>query len=136
MDNAEPATNGFSAKNLNRLASILGDEKYSDRATRTLRAFSAEIMQHPFLFASLLDAVVAGRLGYKGVVLTGEGDAVQRKLDDFQSQPSFGRSLVKLGAGTKSDWLRKRSELLAAFNVDKASVQVCEGNVCKEVIDI
>jgi uncharacterized protein YyaL (SSP411 family) len=136
MDNAEPATNGISAKNLNRLASILGDEQYSTRAKKTLRAFSAEIMQHPFLFVSMLDAVVAGRLGTRGIVVTGEGISVEQKLQEYWSTPSAGRTLVRLGNGTKSEWLRKRNELLGAFKLDKPSVQVCEGNVCKEVLDL
>ena len=136
MDNAEPSTNGFSANNLNRLASIFGDEHYAALAKRTAHAFAAETMQHPFLFVGMLDAVVTGRLHMKGVVVTGEGAAVEKELEKLKEQTPYGRTLVRLGGGAKGDWLTSRSELLKAMNPTKPGVQICEGNVCKEVLPV
>jgi uncharacterized protein YyaL (SSP411 family) len=136
MDNAEPSTNGVSARNIFRLASILGDEQYTDRAKRTLHAFEAEIMQYPHLFVSLLDCVVSDRLGVKDIVITGTGEAVERELNFVRARPGVSRTVVRLGAGVKDKWIRERNQLLKAMDPDKAGVQVCEGGVCQEVLSL
>ncbi|KFZ06969.1 hypothetical protein V501_06900, partial [Pseudogymnoascus sp. VKM F-4519 (FW-2642)] len=63
MDASEPSTNGVSASNLFRLASLLGDDKYEALAKETVGAFEAEIMQYPWLFGSFMPSVVAGVTG-------------------------------------------------------------------------
>jgi uncharacterized protein YyaL (SSP411 family) len=136
MDNAEPSTNGISARNLNRLASIFGDEKYTTLARRTATAFEAEILQHPFLFVGMLESIVATRLGVRGVVITGEGENVTKELTKIRGQTSFGQTLVRIGPGTKYSWLTQRSELLKAMNPTKPGVQVCEQGVCKEILEV
>jgi uncharacterized protein YyaL (SSP411 family) len=135
MDNAEPSTNGFSAKNLFRLASIFDDASYLNYARRTLHAFEAEIMQYPHLFVGMLDSVVSERLGVKGIVVTGSGDAVEKEIKKLRTVPSTGRTVVKLGAETEDQWLRERSGLLKAMDPEKPGVQVCENGVCKEILE-
>ena len=73
MDGAEPSTNGVSANNLYRLASLLADDHYITNAQATTSAFEAEASQHPFLFPTLLGAVVAGRLGTRSFAVIGKG---------------------------------------------------------------
>ena len=73
MDGAEPSTNGVSANNLYRLASLLADDEYVNAAQATTSAFEPEAGQHPFLFPSLLGAAVAGRLGTRSCVIIGNG---------------------------------------------------------------
>ena len=68
MDNAEPGTNGVSARNLDHLGALLEDNEYVKKARDTASAFEAEIMQHSFLFPSMMDAVVVGKLGIKHTV--------------------------------------------------------------------
>jgi len=133
MDNAEPSTNGVSARNLFRLSSILGDLTYSDRAKRTLHAFEAEIMEYPYLFVGMLDSVVAERLGVKGIVVTGSGQKVENEIKVLRGRTGVGRTVVRLGNGTKDKWLRERSELLRAMDPDKPGMQICEDGACKEV---
>jgi len=78
MDNAEPSTNGISATNLFRLASLLDDENYEKIARGTLSAFEAEIMQYPWLFGSFMPAIVAAAVGVKGIIRVGpEANAAQ-----------------------------------------------------------
>ncbi|KAK2809990.1 hypothetical protein FQN50_003406 [Emmonsiellopsis sp. PD_5] len=67
-DAATPSTNGVIAQNLVRLSVLLEDETYKRLAKETCNAFSVEIMQHPFLFVGLLDAVVGLEVGVKGVI--------------------------------------------------------------------
>ncbi|KFY78521.1 hypothetical protein V499_02344, partial [Pseudogymnoascus sp. VKM F-103] len=76
MDASEPSTNGVSASNLFRLASLLGDDKYEALAKETVSAFEAEIMQYPWLFGSFMPSVVAGVTGVRGVVRVGAGEPV------------------------------------------------------------
>jgi uncharacterized protein YyaL (SSP411 family) len=135
MDNAEPSTNGFSASNLNRLSSILDDQEYEKLARKTVQAFEAETMQHPFLFASLLESVVAGRLGVKGIVVTGDGEQVADAMKKIRQTVGTNRTLVRLEDGLKSDWLKGRNSLLKAMDPARNGVQVCEAGVCKEVLE-
>jgi uncharacterized protein YyaL (SSP411 family) len=131
MDNAEPSTNGITASNLNRLGSILEDGNYTSLAKGTVQAFEAETMQHPFLFTSLLDSVVTGRLGMKSVVITGEGDVVEGAVRTARSGPGCYRTVVRLGVGAKSEWLRSRNELLRSLDPSKSAIQVCESRTCR-----
>jgi uncharacterized protein YyaL (SSP411 family) len=134
MDSTEPSTNGFSTRNLFRLASILDGDSYADRARRTLHAFEAEVMQYPYLFVGMLDSVVSERVGVKGIVITGAGDAVEKELKKLRVTPGIARTVVRLGAGMKDEWIRGRSELLKAMNPEKPGVQVCENGVCREIL--
>ncbi|KAI1910459.1 hypothetical protein LOZ12_004679 [Ophidiomyces ophidiicola] len=67
-DAATPSINGVIAQNLLRLSSLLGDNSYRLLAKQTCSAFVAEIMQHPFLFVGLLDAIVGLEVAEKIVV--------------------------------------------------------------------
>lgn len=66
-ESATPSVNGVIARNLLRLSSLLDDEGYRELARDTCHSFSVEIMQHPFLFVGLLDAVVGYNLGTRSV---------------------------------------------------------------------
>jgi len=132
MDNAEPSTNGVSASNLNRLASILEDDDYRLKAKKTAEAFEAEVMQHPFLFTSMMDAVVVSKLGMSNYALCGEGPEIDEAVQRLRMQPRPTRTLVRLGGGgAQSEWLRGRNQLLASMDAGKASVQLCEGMSCR-----
>ncbi|KAF1810069.1 hypothetical protein P152DRAFT_451448 [Eremomyces bilateralis CBS 781.70] len=100
MDTAEPSANGMTAQNLFRLSALLTrvsarrgsthdpapsthaqqSNRYDRLAKRTLLAFEAEAMQHPGLFASLLEAVVMAREGVGRLSVVGEGEGVQREV--------------------------------------------------------
>lgn len=140
MDNAEPSTNGVSASNLNRLSSLLNDPSYATLAKSTVQAFEAEMMQHPFLFVTLLDSVVMGRLGVKGIVITGDGPDVDdaiRKIRTGAGGNRF-RTVIRIGGGggCKGDWLWKRNSLVRGLKADRPGVMVCEDGVCKEVLGV
>ncbi|KAK4183697.1 spermatogenesis-associated protein 20 [Podospora australis] len=65
MDKSQPSTNAVSASNLFRLGALLDENKYTLQAKETINAFEAEVLQHPWLFNSLLTGVVNHRLGVK-----------------------------------------------------------------------
>ncbi|KAI9652313.1 MAG: hypothetical protein M1829_001675 [Trizodia sp. TS-e1964] len=86
MDGTEPSTNGISAQNLYRLGSMLDDQRYSKLAHETVRAFEVEILQHPFLYNSMMSCVVARDVGVRSIVVchgkvnVNSGGSKQRKL--------------------------------------------------------
>ena len=139
MDAAEPSSNGISASNLYRLASMLEDEDYRRHARATVQAFEAEVEQFPWCFVSMLSSVVVGRLGCKGVVVTGlRGEASPKKgteavevLKKLRREVGVGRTIVGLGTSTGS-WLRDRNPLFKDLDVAKDGVMVCENGVCRE----
>jgi uncharacterized protein YyaL (SSP411 family) len=136
MDNAEPSTNGLSAQNLFRLGSLLADESYTASAKSTVQAFEAELLQHPFLFASMLVPVVESRLGVRGVVVVGQSQAGKQWLRAYRGRVSVGETVVNLDSkdGGKKEgaaWLRQRNPLLRDLKGEK--ILVCEGTTCKEL---
>ena len=134
MDSAEPSANGVSASNLLRLASLLDDDAYATRAKQTLLAFEAEVLQHPFLFASLLDAVVLGRLGVRSVVVSGEGQRVERVLERLKKGVPVGRTVGRVGKGARDGWLRGRNTVVGSVDGGREAVLVCEERACREVV--
>ena len=135
MDASEPSTNGTSACNLYRLSSFLNDDTYTTLANETLSSFESEILQYPWLFASFMPAIVARRLGVRGVVVAGGAEEVGvGRIKEFEKAPrgALG-SFIMLGAVGES-WIRGRNTLLGQFGVGSEEVRVliCEGGVCRE----
>lgn len=131
MDNAEPSTNGVSAGNLFKLASLLDDERYLGLAKRTVKAFEVEMGQHPGLFTGLLGSVVMSHLGVKGVMISGESKGAEEAIESLRTTVRPGSTVVRVGGGAKSDWLRSRNELLKDLDPKRVMVQLCEGRQCR-----
>ncbi|KAK4505010.1 hypothetical protein PRZ48_002973 [Zasmidium cellare] len=135
MDNAEPSVNGVSASNLFRLGSLLNEEGFTKMAKRTVAAFDVEISQHPGLFSGILSSVVASKMGVKGVMLIGSGEDVDKAIKKARETVRPNYTVLRVGGGVESEWLRKRNELLSGFDDDgvkgRSMVQVCEGGVCR-----
>lgn len=138
MDAAEPSSNNISASNLYRLASMLEDEGYRTRAKETVQAFEAEVEQFPWCFAGMLGSVVVGRLGGKGVVVTGlqtnagetEKGTAADVVEKLREKVGVGRTVVALGQGV-GEWVKERNLLLKDLDVEKEAVMVCEGGTCR-----
>lgn len=72
-ESATPSVNGVIARNLLRLANLLEDDDYRLLCRQTCHSFAVEILQHPFLFVGLLDAIAgleAGSRNFTGVLST------------------------------------------------------------------
>jgi uncharacterized protein YyaL (SSP411 family) len=68
-DNALPSPNGVICTNLLYLSSYRPDRtEYKTKARSILDAFAVEIIQHPFLYVSLLAGVVMEQVGVKSLV--------------------------------------------------------------------
>lgn len=135
MDNAEPGTNGVSAQNLDRLGALLEDEDYTKKARDTASAFEAEIMQHPFLFPSMMDAVVAGKLGIKHSVITGEGQKVDEWLQRYRERPAGLGTISRVGKGS-GEWLKSRNVLVKSMDASKEGVMLCENGACRDALSM
>ncbi|KAF2268962.1 hypothetical protein CC78DRAFT_333206 [Lojkania enalia] len=135
MDSAEPGTNGVSAQNLDRLAALLEDKDYMKRARETASAFEVEVMQHPFLFSSLMDSVVIGKLGNKHAVITGEGERVEEWLRSYRSKPRSLGTVSRIGEGM-GRWLKERNELVKSMDGGKEGVMLCEQGACRDALSL
>ncbi|KAK0859001.1 hypothetical protein LTS02_009536 [Friedmanniomyces endolithicus] len=131
MDNAEPSTNGVSAQNLFRLGSVLNDESYEKMGKRTVCAFEVEIGQHPGLFTGMMSSVIASELGMRGLMVVGEGPAVEATVRLMREGVRPNMTVLRVGGGAKSEWLRGRNELLKDLDGKREMVQVCEGGTCR-----
>ncbi len=119
MDTTLPSTNGIAASNLFRLGAMLGDDDYTALARETIHAFEVEMLQHPWLFPSLLSGVVAARLGGKSFLSSAQpgSPVVNPVLAQYFSQPRAGlRTLVYQSPGSGTSWLAGRSDTLRRFS--------------------
>ena len=129
-----------------RLSSMLGDGECAQHARKTCSAFSAEILEHPSMFSSLMSSVVASNIGMRAVVLAGDKGATDRQLQKIRSQLLPNTTVVVLhgdmvdgeAASEDSRWLLDANPALKAA-LDSARkggssvVQVCEGTKCLAV---
>lgn len=123
MDTTLPATNGVAATNLFRLGSLLDDEEYTHLARETIHAFEVEMLQHSWLFPTLLSQIVSARLGgLQFASVAAAPSAADPVVAEYFRQPRAGlRSLVYVspaainGTGDAASWLRARNPTLAAL---------------------
>lgn len=129
-DNALPSPNGVIASNLLLLSSYLEEPSYQTLAKQTIDAFAVEIVQHPFLFVTMLSAVVLEAVGVKSVVAVGKAEVHQFN--------GFGRTVVRLQVTQGQGWLRQRNQLLDGVKLregEKSRVMICEAGTCRELKD-
>ncbi|KAI7115756.1 hypothetical protein KC352_g34242, partial [Hortaea werneckii] len=122
---------GVSAQNLFRLSSLFNDETYQKMAKRTVKAFEVEIGQHPGLCSGMMSSVVSSHLGMKGLMIVGDGDAAQAALRKIYENVKPNYTVLRVGGGANSDWLRSRNDLLKDVDGSKQMVQLCEGTSCR-----
>lgn len=108
-DNTIPSPNGIVASNLFYLSSYaktapelstdttLG-ERLHNQAKNTIDAFAVEMLQHPFLFPTLLGAVVMESLGVSGLIVPQD-----MSLEEIQKRGlrGFSRTVVRGTASMK-----------------------------------
>lgn len=154
-DNSLPSPNGVAALNLLHLSNILFNSspspsnkdnkeevelatEFALRAQHTLSAFAVEIIQHPFLFVTLVEAVVAKEVGFENIaynVNIGAEGAVKKET----GEGNVGLRLAKWGrtltAKTQGQGQRSREEgIEQKEDSENGKVLWCsrEG-VCREV---
>lgn len=148
LDSQEPSTNGISASNLFRLSTLLDDDTYATIARRTIHAFSAELLEHPSMFASMMSPIVASTLGMRSILLAGDpekDEEVKNALKDVRGRLLTNTTVVVVnGKNLKNEdgkWLLERNIVFQemakrAEERGKSRVQVCEGSKCLEAFDL
>jgi uncharacterized protein YyaL (SSP411 family) len=145
LDSQEPSTNGIAADNLYRLSSMLGDQQYAKYAWRTCTAFSAEILEHPSMFASHMTSIVSANMGMRSIVIVGkkEDAEVQAQLKTLRSKLLTNTTAVHIYPGIENTaegkWLLDTNSTLKtqldAYK-DKPMAQVCQGQKCLNAFDM
>jgi uncharacterized protein YyaL (SSP411 family) len=129
-DSALPSPNGLVACNLLLLSSYLSESSYRTLAQQTINVFAIELVQHPFLFVSMLSAIVLEAVGVKSIVVIGDAEAHQLS--------GFGRTVIKLADKQGQQWLEGRNGLLRGLKPragEKGRVMICEAGICRELKD-
>lgn len=140
MDNAEPSTNGISASNLFRFSSLLASPFMAELGQKTCLAFSTELLQHPFLFSTMLAPIVASNIGGGVVIICGKktDPLVKQYIARMRAKLLTNTSILFLDPTEKGDdlkWLLEKNPTLAEAlkgTETKPRVQVCEGQKCVE----
>lgn len=129
-DNALPSPNGIIASNLLILSSYLDESTYRKLAKQTIDAFAIEIIQHPFLYVTMLSAIVLEAVGVASVVAIGDAT-----LHQFRG---FGRTVIRMDGSERQGWLLDRNQILKGLNLgggEENRVMICEAGTCREVKD-
>lgn len=136
-----PSVNGAIARNLIRLSALLEDDKYKTLARQTCNTFSVEMLQHPFLFVNLLDAIVGLEMGIRNVTgvaaaTSGKDAVIRRTRAEAGLAASTSTATVAVVDVRDSSWIKGRNVLyrdLKASTPAKDYLLVCEAGSCRTV---
>ena len=128
-DNATPAGNSVAADVLQKLAKLLGDDKYERFASTVLRLIAPQISRHPQGFGRALSAIEFNLAAIKEIVIIGaKGNELEREVwSEF-----LPNKVVVLSGGTDDGTI----PLLAERKIvdGKAMAYVCENFVCQRPV--
>jgi hypothetical protein len=79
----------------------------------------------------MMDAVVVGKLGMRHVVITGEGERVERWLRKHRDQPAGMGTVSRVGPDM-GQWLKQRNGLVKSMDACCEGVMVCENGACRD----
>lgn len=79
-----------------RLGALLEDDGYRQLARQTCSTFSVELMQHPFLYVNLLDALVGLELGIRNVTGVIATDDATSHIAEESSGETPGREAIDI----------------------------------------
>ncbi|MSQ18987.1 MAG: thioredoxin domain-containing protein [Betaproteobacteria bacterium] len=125
-DGATPAGNGMAAFALNRLGHLTGDVRYIAAAERTVRAFHAQIDQHPPAFATLLGALEELLNPTRMVVLTGVKATVRTWITPVSRQ--YRPDAMVVAVDSRAEDLP--ATLARPAPPDGVNAYVCQGVRC------
>ena len=65
------------------------------------------------------------------IVVSGDGADAQQAVELSRTTVNSFSTIVRIGGGAKSDWLRKRNELIGSLDESKTAIQLCENKTCR-----
>jgi uncharacterized protein YyaL (SSP411 family) len=139
-DSAEPAASSVAALNLLRLAQIRNDQRFYQRAEKTIDAFAPQIAHFPSAMPQMLVALDLSLSEPRQIVIAGERDAPDTRglVREVHRHFLANKVLLLADDGEGQRYLEERLEALRGMKPieGKAAAYVCENFTCKApVID-
>jgi uncharacterized protein YyaL (SSP411 family) len=134
-DGAEPAASSVAALNLLRLSQLGNDQSLSERARKTIGAFTTTLSHFPSAMPQMLDALDYSLTNPRQIVIAGKKDAPETEALVKEVHRHFlPKTIVLLADGGEGQkYLGKKSEAIRAMSpVDgKPAAYVCQDFTCK-----
>jgi uncharacterized protein YyaL (SSP411 family) len=134
-DSAEPAASSVAALNLLRLAQFRDDQRWYERAEKTIDAFSAQIGHFASAMPQMLVALGLSLSKPWQIVIVGKVDSKETRalLKEVHQHFLPNRILLLADSGAGRKYLEEKLEALRAMKpVDKKSAAyVCENFACQ-----
>lgn len=134
-DGAEPAPNSTTALNLYRLAWMLGDDAFAQRARQTLVALQPRWSAHPHAMPHLLGALEYALHPPRTVVLAGDARApgFADLLGALRARPGLRLAVLHADGGAGQAWLAERLPHLRSVGPvqGRPAAYVCEHFRCR-----
>jgi uncharacterized protein YyaL (SSP411 family) len=134
-DGAEPAASSIAALNLLRLSQIYDDTKLTERAKKTIDAFSTILLQFPSGMPQMLIAVENSLGKPRQIVIAGKKGSAETKalLKEVHRHFLPNTIVILADANEGQKYLGERNEAVRAMSVieGKPAAYVCENFTCK-----
>ncbi|MEY2497079.1 MAG: hypothetical protein QOD12_635, partial [Verrucomicrobiota bacterium] len=134
-DSAEPAASSVAALNLLRLAQFRADERWRERAEKTINAFSPQIGHFPSALPQMLVALDYSLGKPRQIVVAGKRDAAETcaLLAEVHRHFIPNKTLILADGGPGQKFLEEKLESLRSMKPQgsKPAVYICENFTCQ-----
>ncbi|CAG8535294.1 6891_t:CDS:10 [Paraglomus occultum] len=141
-DGAEPSPNSVTVSNLIRLAGLVMDSDYNERAESTLKSFIKLLEKYPYSIPTMVSALMMNLEGTKQIVLVGPlRDALIQQFDQ-KVKSHFIPNRVMMHATPESKLLSTRNDVVSSIlqsaagsdpekeNEPAPAIHICENFTC------
>ncbi|HWM26302.1 MAG TPA: thioredoxin domain-containing protein [Chthoniobacterales bacterium] len=134
-DSAEPAASSVAALNLLRLAQLRNDQRWYERAEKTIDAFSPQIGHFPSAMPQMLVALDLALSKPRQIVVAGKCDAPETRALLAEVHRHFlpTKTLLLADGGDSQKYLEEKIEALRAMKPveGRPAVYICENFACQ-----
>jgi uncharacterized protein YyaL (SSP411 family) len=134
-DGAEPAASSVASLNLLRLAQFHDDKQRSERARKTIDAFTTTLSHFPSAMPQMLVALDSALSKPRQIVIAGKKDALETKALLRGAHRHFSpKTVVFLADGAEGQkYLGEKNDAIRAMSPinGKSAAYVCENFTCK-----
>ena len=134
-DGAEPSPNSVSALNLLRLAQITGDEALRARGSKTIAAFTTQLLRLPVAMPQMLAALIFDVVKPRQIVIAGSPGAADTRalLREVHEHFIPNKIMIHADGSEGQQFLAGKNEFLStvAPMYGKATAYVCENFTCQ-----
>jgi uncharacterized protein YyaL (SSP411 family) len=131
-DNAVPAANSMMALSLQKLAALVGDSSYEDRAVEIIRLMNVPLTRSPLGFGHLLSAVDAYRHGPMEIVIVGPSDSGEvADMREAVTSRFLPNAVLAVVDDVEPGPLARLPLIEGKTRLSGAAAYVCRRGVCK-----